>query len=118
MTTQTRYPSIDAFYADRGGERSGESDFGCWWTARGGLSRGPFFRVSVVHETGDLYAINLTTGEVELLGSWGADPNCTGRLGLRHTEACAYSVADRVLDGWAYREKSGMSLAWVRERIP
>jgi len=48
------FPDIEAYYeAEPAARLSPESDYGCWWRdADGGV-----WRVSYVHETGDVYAI-------------------------------------------------------------
>ena len=106
-----KYAMIHDFYAARGGALSGESDFGAWWTD--GPPRGPRYRVSAVHDTGDIYAVNQWTGEVELLGH--VEPGeCPG--GVRHDlyAGCAYTLAEARLKGWADEARD---LAWVRERL-
>ena len=93
-----RFESIAAFYEMRGGEWSGESDFGVHWTDGRDWPR---HRVSVVEETGDVYAINSSTGEVELLGNVG------------HMDA--YRHAENVLFGWSDPEIT--ELDWARGRL-
>lgn len=94
-----QYASIREFDADRGGERSGESDYGCWhYDAYGqfgpvlgnevgnetlqvgdgefiviNAGRNKRIRVSVVDETGDVYALQFGNGveRVALLGNLG-----------------------------------------------
>lgn len=98
---RTRWPNMLGFYADRGGLRSGESDFGVWWTAENG--RWPHYRVSVVKDTGDVYAIK--TGEdesVELLGT---------------VPSGDYESAYAILEGWTDVIHYPNSLQWVRDRL-
>jgi hypothetical protein len=92
------YLSIDSFYDMRGGRFSGESDFGVHW--RDG-KQWPRYRVSVVRDTGDVYAINHQTGAVELLGNVGAEDT--------------YAIAEKVLHGWA--TVTPLELDWVRARL-
>jgi hypothetical protein len=110
------HPSIEAFYAERGGERSGESDFGVMWTEE--RKRFPAFRVSVVHDTGDVYAINMSVGEVELLATLEHTKLCANLRNFAHdAELCAYAHAERALDGWAETIHREGSIEWVRERL-
>ncbi len=56
-----RWPTIEAFYDERGGRYSGESDFGNHNWANPTRERvSPFdkWRVSVVEDTGDVYAFD------------------------------------------------------------
>lgn len=115
--TQTTFPIIAAFYAARGGERSGESDFGVWWTGekRGMPSTWPRYRVSVVHDTGDLYAVDLHGGAVELLASGLGMAGCHGIL--KHDATCCYQIADRLLAGWVDHIHEANSLQWIRDAL-
>ncbi len=107
-----RFATIHDFYTARGGERSGESDFGAWWTdGREPRPRGPRYRVSVVHYTGDVYAVNHWTGEVELLGSVGPT-DCPD--GMDHDADCPYALVEASLKGWAEERRD---LDWARERL-
>ena len=109
MDDDRRFRDVEAFYDARGGRRSGESDFGSWWTDS---VRGyPYFRVSAVHDTGDVYAVNLASGEVELLANFGSG-GCGERAG--HGEACVYSAVDDLLRGWA---DCHQQLQWARHRL-
>jgi hypothetical protein len=62
------FRSMREFYGTRGGERSGEVDFGVWWRL-GEPPREQPWRVSWVRDTGDVYAVAARTGSVELLGT-------------------------------------------------
>jgi hypothetical protein len=116
VSSRIYYPSIEDFYAVRGGERSGESDFGVMWTED--RKRFPVFRVSVVHDTGDVYAINMSVGEVELLGTLEHTKLCANLANLAHdAELCAYAHAERALNEWADTIHREGSLEWVRERL-
>ena len=111
-TTQTTiFPTIAAFYAARGGERSGESDFGVWWT---GERRFPRYRVSIVHDTGDIYAVDLHGGSVELLATLPHDCHIPEQV-LKHKETCCYEISDRLLAGWVDRIHEPNSLQWIRD---
>ena len=70
--TYPTWPNVQAFYDERGGERSGEADFGVHHWTNPNHSRATAFdrwRVSVVSDTGDVYAIDRLGGEVMLLGA-------------------------------------------------
>jgi hypothetical protein len=107
--TRVRFPDLATFYRVRGGARSGESDFGVLWTDG---SRLPLYRVSVVHDTGDVIAVAQSGSQaVELLRSLGND--CVAQ-GLSHSSGCSYQRAERLLAGWA---DGSRSLDWARGRI-
>jgi hypothetical protein len=94
------YPSIEDFYSARGGASSGERDFGVMWLESGGGAFWPRHRVSVVRDTGDVYAISLERGgAVELIANVGP--------------VDAYARAEQLL--WA--ELSKNELGWARERL-
>ena len=106
-----KYAMIHDFYAARGGALSGESDFGAWWTD--GPPRGPRYRVSAVHDTGDIYAVNHWSGEGEFLGH--VDPGDCGGPAHGHEDDCTYTLVEARLDGWADEVHE---LDWARERLP
>lgn len=106
-----KFATIKDFYDARGGERSGESDFGAWWTDGSAIPRGPRYRVSAVHETGDVYAVNHWTAEVELLGSVGPT-DCPNYLD--HDPVCPYALVETRLKGWS---DEAHDLEWARERL-
>lgn len=107
------YPSIEAFYADRGGELRPELDFGVWWT---GERHFPRYRVSVVHYTGDLYVLDLYSKTVELLATLPHSCEMPARV-LDHCESCCYELAKRLLTGWTDHIHEPNSLQWVREAL-
>lgn len=112
-----RYDSIDEFYAARGGARSGESDCGVMWHR--GHTTYPNFRVSVVHDTGDLYAFNQTTHAVKVLATLEHSGGCDPRT-MRYphdSDLCAYAIAENWLDGWADHISDPDSLGWIRDRL-
>lgn len=103
------WDSIESFYSD--GElgarrrRSGERDYGTHW--RQGRDWGPFWRVSLVIDTGEVYAVCVADpgwapegGQVRLLG-----------VGLSAEEA------DERLDGWAKVCGNPHSTRWLDERL-
>lgn len=108
------YKSIDEFYDERGGRFSGENDFGVHWRDGGSVR----YRVSAVHETGDVYA---TSGSLTLL--LGTVP--THDRGLTHNPefggacrgGCAYTEAERRLDGWADFITDERSILIAAERL-
>ena len=104
------YPDIQSFYAARGGALSGECDFGVQWRDQVAW---PHYRVSVVHDTGDIYAIKLAgDGSIELLGTLVHD--CELAPGsLSHADDCAYTLAETAFAGWPEANE----LDWLRERI-
>jgi len=115
--TKTSFQDVFELYDQRGGAQSGECDFGVhWFTTDDGMGnhrRGPFFRVSVVHGTGDIYAVNQWTQTVELLSSLPA--NVSSCKPLSHGADCAYTLAERIFAGWA--EGGSKPLQWARDRL-
>jgi len=91
--------SLSAFYRERGGQRSGETDFGVWWYA-GDDRRGPPYRVSWVQATGDVYAYEQWKSSVILIG------NCE-----------THAMIEQLLRGWAEKCGSVGSLDWIHERL-
>ena len=111
------YPSLDAFYDDRGGRMSGECDFGVGWTRPG--HGWPTWRVSVVHDTGDVYARVNGYGadaRVVLLGTVGS-PCAVSLVNRPHGPACPYEAAERVLTDWAHHMHDLASLMWITARL-
>jgi hypothetical protein len=100
MQQQKWFDTIDEFYDRRGGRYSGESDFGVHWHDSG--RSWPRYRVSVVRDTGDIYAIDQAHGKVELLGTVPPRPD-------------PYAAAEEQLDGWSNVEV--FDLDWVRRRV-
>lgn len=99
------YPNIDDFYAENEERRrSGEADYGVWWTKPG--PSWPKWRVSYIHKTGEVYAVQLTGGTVELLGVVPADD-----------DPIYYRTLDRILQGWADVIQKQGSLDWVKARL-
>ena len=105
------YPSLEQFYDGRGGGHSGESDFGGfnWDDAikpdpRESRAQRGRLRVALVHDTGDLYAVdNRGQGPVLLLGTF-------------HQQRSREQVEQRLAD-WAEGDGPGRPLSWFRERI-
>ena len=105
------YPSLDQFYDWRGGRHSGESDYGefNWDDAikpapgESQAQRGRL-RVALVHDTGDLYAVdNGGQGPVLLLGTFQQH---------RSREQVEQRLAD-----WTERDGPGRPRSWFHERI-
>ena len=142
-----RYPSIDAFYEDRGSRFSGESDFGAWnyddcnlFSGRvdtdieteaaelGGeevfvvrASGNSRMTVSVVDDTGDVYAVQHGIGEgrVVLLGSLGVKSPPGRRRESISDIGPTYELEERVFAGWAMSEDGsvGRGISWFIERL-
>jgi len=93
------YENLEAFYAERGGERSPEKDFGVWWYRPD--SQVPY-RVSWVGETGDLYA-KRWDDEITLLGRFKNEDE-----------------VDETLAGWAHMcgaSTAMNSMDWLLARL-
>ena len=84
------YANIEEFYSENEERRrSGEADYGVYWTAPG--STWPYWRVSYIQKTGEIYAVQLTAGgRVRLLGTVPPDD-----------APIYYQTLDRILEGWA-----------------
>ena len=89
----------DQFYAGEHRQLSTELDFGVWWR---GKETWPVYRVSWVERTGDLYATNQSTDEIEILGE---------------SEPGNREMIEDILKGWADECGKIGSLNWVREQI-
>ena len=116
------WPNIQAFYDERGGEHSGEADFGVHHWTNPNHNRATAFdrwRVSVVADTGDVYAIDRLGGEVLLLSTLASTEADQPQASNSHRVAypAIYSVANRVFEGWAKGGELGCSLGWFAERI-
>jgi len=99
------YPSIEAFYAENEERRrSGEADYGVWWTEPG--RPWPKWRVSYIHNTGEVYAVQLNGGEVRVLGIIPPDD-----------DVFYYQTLNGVLDGWADVIQELGSLQWVQDTL-
>ena len=119
------YATVDDFYEDRGGRHSDEADYGVSNYDDLGLFRVgnvvsyPVVRVSVVEETGDVYARSLS-GEfgVALLGNLGiGNPTATKYRSLSESGP-VYTVADECFAEWESNpDGGGRPLSWFLERI-
>ena len=99
------YKNIDEFYAENEERRqSGEADYGVWWTEPG--HSWPRWRVSYVHNTGELYAVQLTGGKVKVMGVVPPDD-----------DRIYYRTLDRILEGWADVIHDLGSLDWVQAKL-
>lgn len=106
------YRNIEAFYAARGGALSRECDYGVWWTAGAGH---PFWRVSYVKDSGDVYAecsSPLVGDRVLLIGT-------VPPVETLDTDVLAAweKPLDELLDGWEHVCGNAFSLRWVQERL-
>ena len=100
------YANIEAFYTENEERRrSGEADYGCWWTEAG--HTWPRWRVSYIQKTGEVYAVQLTGGRVEVLGVVPPDD-----------AKVYYQTLDHILEGWEDAIHEPGSLDWVRSRLP
>ena len=136
---------LKTFYTDRGGEFSGEQDMGVWhwddiqifnYPRRISPDRQPAtvevadesylaytatgsdrVRVSVVAETGDVYAMRFKTGEVALLGNVGITDPERGLSNSRERSP-VYIHADTLIGD--YTQESGplgRPLSWFVNRL-
>ena len=139
------WDTVRDFYVERGGEFSGEQDMGVWhwddiqifdfprrispdrqpatvevadetylaYTA----TRSDRARVSVVAETGDVYAMRFKTGEVALLGNGGITDLERGLSNSRERSP-VYIQADALTED--YTQESGLlgrPLSWFFNRL-
>ena len=100
------YANIEEFYTENEERRrSGEADYGAWWTEP--RHNWPHWRVSYIHNTGEVYAVQLSAGgEVKLLGVVPPDD-----------DAIYYCTLDRILEGWADAIHEPGSLEWVERKL-
>ena len=146
MSQTKHYANIEEFYEDRGGKRSGERDFGVWhiddcglfsgrtdWSleaelihidsdvvARLDTNRNNRIRVSVVDQTGDIYATQLGIGEwrVALIGNVGiTNPDYNNPTPADDDIGPVYCVAEEILSDWAGNEGLGRGISWFINRI-
>ena len=77
------------------------------------------WRVSVVDDTGDVYAFKEPGEPAMLLGTilvTDADHECA-RPGHRISHPATYCAADRLFEGWASGGSLGQPLHWFAERL-
>jgi len=100
------YADIEEFYSENEERRrSGEADYGVWWTETG--CNWPRWRVSYIQKTGEVYAVQLTPGgEVKLLG---VVPPDDGTI--------YYQTLDLILEGWVDAINEPGSLNWLQEQL-
>ena len=117
--------SIDQFYDQRGGRRSGEIDYGVWhrndldWY----LPADYPCRVSVVDTTGDVYAIAELSGHIALLGTLHREAQDSSKATANRThglqDSRTYRLAQLRFEHWAEDPSSlGKPLSWFIERLP
>ena len=140
-----RWDTIKDFYAERGGEFSGEQDMGVWhwddiqifdYPRRISPDRQPAtvevadesylaftaessdrMRVSIVAETGDVYALRLKTEEVALLGNVGITDPERGLSGSRERSP-VYIQADTLIGDYTQEGGPlGRPLSWFVNRL-
>lgn len=107
------FTNKDEFYAERGGARSGESDFGVHW--RSGASHFESYLIAVVHDTGDVYAEKSREGTVILLTTL---PFGCAMKGLFHKDKdrCPYEIGEQRFAGWAQICGQPNSFEWFKAR--
>ena len=109
--TRACWPDINAFYAERGGRRSVEYDFGVHHHSDADAHLPMYlrtrWRVSVVESTGDVYAVDANDRTVVLLGTFATRP--PGRFA---------GPMDAAFADWAGGDGPGRPLRWFAERIP
>ncbi len=133
------YESMHEFYCDRGGRMSGECDYGVWHygdmmlfttapRAVSGVPMGEFgtvysaersrrVKVSVVAETGDVYAFELSGHRAALIGNVGLADKQWGTRPIRERSP-VYERADVVLPNWADMSGGlGQELSWFVNRL-
>lgn len=75
---------LKEFNADPRRARSGECDYGGWWTPTGDPMDFPRYSVSWIEKTGEIYVWNSREDEFQVIG-----------------HAKTEKEADRLLEGWA-----------------
>ena len=114
MRPVATFDNLEHFYEVRGGDRpGGECGFGRYnhddleW-ARAGRDRYDRMRVSVVYDTGDVYAVSEARdcAPVALLGT----------LDLPD-DGNAYNTLGIIFDGYVERGRTGRPITWFMERI-
>lgn len=104
-----KYGTLREFYEDDPRRKlSGEADYGVHW--RLGDVTFPRWRVSYVHETGEVYAVCLVPGSQQQVVVMGVVPPDEG-------EGVYYRTLDRILDGWEFECGKPRSLDWVMGRL-
>jgi hypothetical protein len=98
------FDNLLEFYArDARRERSVESDFGVQWV---GMGRAPRYRVSFIHDTGEVYGLRQEAGGAVILIAIGLPK---GDEGLR--------LVEKLLRGWADICGTPFSLGWVGDKL-
>jgi hypothetical protein len=104
-----KYESLRDFYADDDRRRlSGEADYGVHWKL--GNNAFPRWRVSYVHETGEVYAVALVPGSRDQVVVMGVVP--PDEDGVTY-----YDTLDKILHGWEHECGKPGSLDWVMSRL-
>lgn len=94
---------LEFYSRDARRERSIETDFGVHWA---GWKLSPGYRVSFIHDTGEVYGVRQEPGGAVILIAVGLP---TGYEGLQ--------VVEGLLDGWADVCGSPFSIGWVADRL-
>lgn len=107
MSRRLTFPSIEAFYQDDERRRtSRERDYGTWWKETDADAYGPWWRVSAVKDTRELYAVCLS-------GVWGEYSEQVELL----ANNVSYCECDLLLGGWGGVIGGPQSLQWVRRMV-
>lgn len=143
MTQIIHFSSIEEFYDKQGGRFSGERDFGVMHyddmelfpfgpgRSEGEKINGGYrivfqplgiycngrLRVSVVDETGDVYAIQQGYGDglVVMIGNVGVNNPDFQDFSVK--PGPVYERAEELLDGWANNSGGGRSISWFVNRL-
>ena len=109
------FKNIASFYAIRGGAKSIEYDFG--GCHRWGQNQTEVYRVSVVAETGDVYAEAQYGRRVILIGTFGPPPLPKNLTDTRHLDWVS-NMADKAFAEWESLYLGvGRTLTWFEERM-
>lgn len=128
-----RFPDIERFYdahPDPQARRfSPEVDFGVWWRLGRNNITSSTWRVSLVVNTGELYAVRLGGHGIDYVRSpkdpieegeyvqVGANLTVVLLANLRCTGDASRALADYLLDGWADAIQQRDSLIWLVDRL-
>lgn len=104
--------NLTEFYQDETRARSGEADYGVHWRLPGWEHR---FRVSYVHDTGEVYAVHQdlvegSYGPVFVLGIVPPDH-------MENERDTYYQPLDRILEGWPDHCGTPDGLSWLKQQL-
>ena len=99
------YRDLKEFYnEDTRRLHSVAAGYGVWW--KDGDKNFPYYRVSYVQSTGEVYAVASNGRSVMILGTWPPD---VGEI--------YYASLDKVLEGWAERCGPPGGIQWIRGKL-